>query len=316
MAAPRICVDNLGSPIWDYVAISIAIPCILLVLVLLIKSIREIPKLKKIQTKIKIQYYINCAFSLLCMISGALFQFVCTNWIDSMVIICYWILVGGILNTLLLRLNHTFKESVYKLSSFQSWTINITKYILLIIGIISYCLYNIFQFTDIPITYTSLLIMVTSGAFIYLLLTGYALYLFANKLMILAHSRAASMRNVADENAIKLSQTQTKLINQTSRIVSLISIAMLTTFINAFMFTNSNHASIILLTLTYIDCTVNVICLYLTYPFSTKYYDRFCGCFNKCWNHILSRSAKNKMERKYRDHQNNITPVKSVETNE
>ena len=47
------------------------------------------------------------------------------------------------------------------------------------------------------------------------------------------------------------------------------------------------------------DCMINIICLYLQYPFATKYYYKYCKCITKLWNNLLIYKAQNALKQKY-----------------
>ena len=237
------------------------------------------------------------------------------NATGTLFIASYVILLLGIENTLLLRLHYTFKESIYKLTSRQSLTLVILFIILTIFAFAVASLYALYTAESVNIGeygYLSMLIVVAVGGILYLLATIYSMYLFARKLLILTKLRATSMKNVMDENALKLNKTQTKLIKQTSRYITLITIAMITSSITItiFIFWRSNTIMV-----AYFDCTINVICLYLQYPFATKYYDKYCGCFGKylCLNKILRENTKKSMERKYRNSMRSSEVIDNME---
>ena len=59
----------------------------------------------------------------------------------------------------------------------------------------------------------------------------YGMYVFFKKMYKLIKLRAGSTKSVMDETAIKLNITQTKLMNQASKYVSLLSFAILSSFV-------------------------------------------------------------------------------------
>merc|ERR1712173_191872 len=47
--------------------------------------------------------------------------------------------------------------------------------------------------------------------------------------------------------------------------------------------------------LTVACCFVNVLCLYLHFPFSDRYYKKYCKCWLECcWKRTLERAAQRK----------------------
>ena len=58
-----------------------------------------------------------------------------------------------------------------------------------------------------------------------------------------------------------------------------------------------------------------MICLYLQYPFANKYYDKYCGCFSKCWIWVFTTKTERAMEKRYKqamDSKSEIIKCKSV----
>ena len=62
---------------------------------------------------------------------------------------------------------------------------------------------------------------------------------------------------------------------------------------------------------------VNIVCLCLQYSFAKEYYDKYCGCFGKCWRSILTSKAEKAMEKRYSEmmekHKNAHVSVQSDE---
>ena len=52
---------------------------------------------------------------------------------------------------------------------------------------------------------------------------------------------------------------------------------------------NSIIESVLVSNIACIDSVVNVICLYLQYPFNEKYYDKYCGGVSKCCMYFIAR---------------------------
>ena len=313
--SPFTCID-IGAFLMGVIP---AIPCMIITVIIIYKSLREIPKLKKLNCNIKFQYYCNCALSLLTILNGA---FVSTIGCDeresientflTLYLFLYTFMLIGILDMLLLRLHHTFKETAYRITSAQSWIIMITAIMLIIFAIIVSVLHGLYLWTN---KYAqAAIIMFGFLAVTYISLTIYCMYLFAQKLLILANLRATSMRNVHDhvqtQSAIKLNKSQTKIINQAARYMSLTSLAMISSIITFMPF--FFRVNYLFLVGSYFDCMVNVICLFLQFAFATRYYDKYCGCLKRFWNKRLSIKAEKNMERKYRD-SIHATKIKSEE---
>ena len=217
----------------------------------------------------------------------------------------YVVLIKSVLYTLLLRLHLTFKDSAFELTSSQYKILAILAVVDIIFSFVSLIMGIIITFTESPLNYFGTfdymqMGMLITSTILYLTITIYGMYLFSSKLLILIELQATSLRNVVDINTVALNDTQQELLQRTSRYIILISIAMITslfTWILWIFWIDMPGIRII----NNIDCTTNVICLYLQYPFATKYYDRYCKCTNKCLNMILSRQTTKHLEKKYRN---------------
>ena len=97
-------------------------------------------------------------------------------------------------------------------------------------------------------------------------------------------------------------ELQETLLNTSVKYISLISIAMVSSWISfTFAYTESSYYAqlsqdevdqriwIAPIVMCY-DCVINVLCLYLQYPFNKKYYDKYCKCCgNCCWCLLVRR---------------------------
>ena len=48
-----------------------------------------------------------------------------------------------------------------------------------------------------------------------------------------------------------------------------------------------------------INSSINVLCLYLQYPFANEYYDKYCVGIHRCWRFILTRKATRLLMKRY-----------------
>ena len=222
----------------------------------------------------------------------------------------YMMVLLSLISTLIARLHFSFRDSIYGLSNLHK-TIFILLMILLTSSGISSCLG---LFLDrFPANFeTSLVSGIT-----YTIATGYSVTLFAYKLMKLVNIRAASVKDVMDENAIKLNKSQTKFIAQTSKYLSLLGLATLSSIITVitlavFIATQLQWVGYVMGIHISMDTLVNMILLYLQYPFAKHYYDKYCKWSNKFWTMILMTSAERSMQSKLRKsvelHQCNKVP--------
>ena len=124
-----------------------------------------------------------------------------------------------------------------------------------------------------------------------------------------------SMPDVSHEEKIKVSAKQAKYLKSASKYVSLLFLAISTTFgtfigfalvmfvYQAINIGDNEQLEVIslrtILIMTPIDCTVNIMCLYLQSSFANETYDKYCGCCGKCWNRCLRQKTEEAMKRKF-----------------
>merc|ERR1712228_962399 len=226
-----------------------------------------------------------------------------------------WILI---LTTLLLRLYFTFRDSIYKMSKLSTTLFAISYAIMILVGCCSLAV--IFWRTMIG-TYTALsskllAIFMSSLGFIYCSITASAISLFAKNLMTITNLRASSFQPIPSHDTcetqkdVKLNEEQMKMIENATKIVSLIVICILTSLLTVsfmavfgYMFSRDvEHWDIELFQIVYIvksiDVLINVICLYLQCSFAKKHYKQYCVLSHKCWRYILTQKAAKSLYKK------------------
>ena len=135
----------------------------------------------------------------------------------------------------------------------------------------------------------------------------YGMYLFTEKMYALTKMRASSL-NKGDPD--KFNEQQRKLLYTTTKYLTLLSIAMLSTWISGIcsiplnvIYSMDNQMADkstiidILLLLACIDSMVNIICLYLQFQFNHDYYDKYCTCFGKICTYFLMKRISNEIEK-------------------
>ena len=102
---------------------------------------------------------------------------------------------------------------------------------------------------------------------------------WSNNLLKLASLQSSS----ADQS--KLNETQLKLVNLSTKYITLFGIGTVVVFIS-FTFQIAYHHTFWLyhvhIITTSIDCSISIICLYLQYTFASKYYKRYCNRLHGC----------------------------------
>ena len=223
----------------------------------------------------------------------------------------YLILILSLLATLITRLYHTFEASIYRMSNLQKrvyWIVYIT---IVIAGIVSFSINISIVTVDPSQTPEKHFELSLAGIFtfvfaalLYFLTGSWAVYQFTRNLLALARLQAPTMKNILSNQRakdVKLNASQQKLINRTSRYVSLFSVAMvvtiilvLTVFLDALGKFYLRRFEVALI-IGALDVTIHVITLYLQYNFATKYYKKFCKCLDILWRLIFMQKMINSM---------------------
>ena len=159
-----------------------------------------------------------------------------------------------------------------------------------------------------------LLFFACIAVFCYSITTIYGMIVFAKKMYILTQLRQSSVNPFADiddenNNGAKLNKEQIKLLNTTAKYISLLSLAILTSWctfaqIVAYIPTANLWGEFgrqIIRVQYSLDCTINILCLYLQYPFAEGLYNKYCKCLGNFWLFILRRNAEKKMNHKNRE---------------
>ena len=261
------------------IGFSIYLTCFIFLLIISITSIKQlIFDSEKIQNVIKCIYFLVTIFSIfvtLIALSGSL---ICQRtkleiWITGFVL-CYECMLLSVSGLLLLRLYFTFKESIFAITQCQKWFIIILYLFTIIAGLISFIFSN---------AYVALIGYCVGGT-LYVVLTIYGMLFFSQKMYQLT-------KIANNENEIEFNQQQKKLLYTTTKYVTLLTIAILSSWIvfigsTIYMLKYINHYEqgrghifyLLIGSLCCFDCMVNVICLYLQYPFNQKYYEKYCQC--------------------------------------
>ena len=272
-------------------------------------SCLKLRKMTKLNSIMKWLFYLTFIFScsselchsvviLLCQFIDSDLNERDMNKLRGLHITMYMLVLMSLILTLITRLNITFRDSIYRLSNLQ----RIILILLIILLLLSGTSFALGLFIDeFPANFEASLI----AAIIYTITTVYSVALFAYKIMKLVNVRAASVKNVMDENAIKLNKSQTKFIGQASKYLSLLGIATLSSMItvttlSVVIATQSKWIGYIMGIHISIDTLMNMILLCLQYPFAKHYYDKYCKWTNKLCTIILMTKAQRMMQSQYK----------------
>ena len=331
------------SPNYEYITFCILGIGLLLQIIVGLKSIKEIPKLKELNKSIKLLYYVAIISSLIFTISrGSATIFYCcigdyyiAEFFYPIECIFYTCIVACLLGTLLSRLYYTFNHSIFEISKMKMYTLIIcnigfftfgigSTIILFIIRIrgLNYNDNEINQLFNLSILFASI------AAMFYFIGSVFTSFLFVSNLFKLITLRQLSSYNknndIEIKKQIKLSEHHLVIIDQISRHVALLSLAIFTTILTMMSYgivVNARNNVSILLEIfgivEIIDVTINVICLYLQFSFAKKYYVKYCKCLQLFWKYIFSALTKHSMIKKsIAAHQNNNIHLSTIPSNE
>ena len=286
---------------------------ILIVIWILIKSIKQLKESKEIFLQIKILFYIatiSSIFVILLLALSALFT--CPFITFALYLFTspfYFLLQLSVAGTLFTRVYLTFKDSIFEISKCQKYTLLILYIAALIIIISWYISFDrYYQFNNV-----SAVLVIISGTSC----SVYGMYLFSRKMYQLIQMRQSSIHKQMDEQdvkEIKVNEQQKQLLYATSKYISLLSLAIVTTTMTWIIsgplmeYLRRNEEVLgeggteiywqMVFCIISLDCMTNVICLYLQYKFNQEYYDKYCACFGKCWGFILITKTEMAMRKK------------------
>jgi len=129
---------------------------------------------------------------------------------------------------------------------------------------------------------------------------------FLDKLFILGKARTKRQIKVfCEEDRIGLNMMQQKLMNLSSKYISLFLMASFSSFITMFSgFYESASDLRISLFLVPVDCCVNLICIYLQYEFAVHQYAKCCGKLDRFCKGIMTKIWVKSIHSDRRDERN------------
>lgn len=295
------CESHWSWPLW----IVLSLIVVIIQMVITIKSIKPL-RSSKTNTSIKVVYFIACISGILYVISvvvlfAILSMILCMEplliyvTISSIFYGMYSMSISGLL---LLRLHFTFRKSMFCLTNCQKYFFIISYTLLLIVGILLTLSRHIFGgFTPLAV---KVFVAISALAFpLYFGMVIYGMILFIVKMYKLTKLRASSHDD--DENVFNAKQQ--KILYAATKYVSLLSIALISTWLMQFIYIPTlllPHQSWIIVVWTfamYIDMIGNILCLYLQFPFTKRYYDKYCICFGNCCIYLLTKYVSRKISK-------------------
>jgi len=285
----------------DFLYVATSSVSLLVVLIFTVMGCRGLFSIKNMPYALKMIFITASASSVafnvltlvtigLCILSqrkAALITASISTFIYAFLFLCIWA-------NLTVRLFVAFRESVFKINERQYMGYAIT-FIILVLNAIAASVCQLMMLVGKGLT-PSIWVQFGLGILFMVVFAVSALcvvFSFLSKLFILSKARTKKQVKVfCEEDRIGLNKMQQKLMNLSSKYISLFLMASLSSFITMFSgFYESASDLRISLFLVPVDCCVNLICIYLQYEFATKQYtkccgklDRFCKCImTKIW---------------------------------
>ena len=139
---------------------------------------------------------------------------------------------------------------------------------------------------------------------IYIILSMYGMVLFGQRMYALTKLRQTELNEYIDTNQqeLMLNKDQLRILNATTKYITLLSIAMASTWITILVWLLMAIAlftgrlvdvplwiGFVVYSVQSIDAAINIICLYLQFRFNKVYYDRYCLCCGNCCVNLFTK---------------------------
>ena len=205
-------------------------------------------------------------------------------YMEIVALLSYAGVLAAISLTLSFRLYHTFEQSALKIAQNQRLCIIILYIMFVLMGIIALVTY-FGRYT--------LILLISDGIIfvLYVVINIYGMVLFSQKMYALI-----KMRRKHTDDTMIFNAKQKRLLYLTTKYVTLLSLATISTWITmiialvlfAIFGANQESLNITRIFMNF-DFVINIICLYLQYPFNEKYYVKYCICFGDICLHLLTK---------------------------
>eukprot|EP01084_Bolivina_argentea_P065746 119856_1 len=300
------------------------ITVIVLILTIIIgwSAITQFIKLKNLQKTLKLLFYIAIISTIIRCICLIFVEMIC--FANLITLPAYFALLLALLGTLVVRLKHTFENTVYAIPNWKMIIFSLLFLLIIILSVIASIYYGIAiieesntEMDRLSVAITQASTFAASAIFIYMITAIWSVWEFTTNLMIFTKSNH-------DIDNIKLNQSQTKLIGQISKYNGLFSLAAITSLCSTiYLFIGVALAPYFHIgywwiplaqIITIIDCLINVISMYLQYSFAAKYYNKYCKCVSVCCRKIFINKATKSVKKEYFQSINKKIKVKTEES--
>lgn len=245
----------------------------------------------KTDPKFKVLFVLSwlttCFASIACIIGNALEMR--TDFFPYVVLVisttAIWLFFVLLLMTLVLRLRMTFNDSIYQMSQCTYFVFIAILCILFAVTCTGPAFVHLPVLT-IPIFF-----------FFFFMGSALAVYFFVSNLSKLAKSRRNTLSKMnISETDISLDRSQQKMMDLAARYLLLYGVATLSSmmFTVGCLFLLGQHVLDITIT---IDCSINLICMYLQFGFAKNHYQRCCGCMDRLCRGAITKRTKSSIHK-------------------
>jgi len=292
------CTNGSYDFIEDFLYVATSSIALVIVLVIAWFGCKGLHKYKKMEFPLKALFYMASLSSvcfailsvstiILCLTSHkkeALTVGSISTFVYAFMLLCIWA-------NLILRLNVAFKGTIYKMNKRQQ-----TGYLIVFIYLVlnafatSVCQLLLLDGQELAPSIWFQFGLGTAFMAVFAVSAMFAVCTFLKNVFILGKSRTVKqIKPFCEEEPIGLNQMQIKLMHLSAKYVSLFLLASLSSAISMFSgFYESASDLRISLFLLPVDCSVNLLCIYLQYAFAEKHYNRYCGKLDSCCKRVMT----------------------------
>ena len=313
-----ICDPDESYAAVEFISIALSTSVLIFAVSLTVYSFKAVNKSDKLHNLLRWMIITTIIELLLYCISAISIPILCHTINESISMIgmtsamlFYFMMMCDLLATLIIRLWLTFRGSMYQISTAKHCILMILLPITILVFFMGVGLYLscIIISNDIQLRIAWVIYLALIAWSFYIITAIFAVSLFAQNMLKLTKLRTSTMKDVLEitRQNTEINKSQCRLIRDTSRYVSLFTLALLSSFVKMFIPIISNTfpyifgGKFIYLTLISgsIDGVINISCLILQYSFCDRVYHKHCKWVECCWKRIFERNIHKSIEKKY-----------------
>ena len=301
---------TIGIICISLMVIGISIQCVIATI-----AYRHMIKKNEVRFKFKLSFFLlfasSCTFILVCILFKS--NFMRSNLTTAMFkihgavsVAAYYFFITLLLVILVLRLHVTFSQTQHEMSSAKYHMFIAILVLLFVLTLVFFALLLIVEpdidesggiiSLDYPDWYP-LVTMIIYFVFFFLFLAGsaWAVKSFTSNLGKLAIAQANTPEAECMNSSPSLNRRQQRFIDLSARYMLLFAIATVSSILVFVLGQGFGWKSGIKCVFGAVDCTINLLCVYLQFGFAAAHYQRCCGCLDRRCRRNLSRRTQMNM---------------------